>query len=80
MLTCIFTICALRTNIVLFSALFTLIFAFACAAGAFWNLAEGNTETGEKLTVVSAPQICQIEASRTVLIHNKRRAVHSLGP
>lgn len=49
-----FTICALRTNIVLFSALFTLIFAFACAAGAFWNLAEGNLESGQKLTVVSS--------------------------
>ena len=53
MLTTIFTVCALRTNVVLFSALFTLIFAFACAAGAFWNLAEGNVESGVNLTIVS---------------------------
>jgi len=55
MLTVIFAICSLRTNIVFFSALTTLIFAFGCAAGAFWNLALGNIESGEKLTIVSAP-------------------------
>ncbi len=47
MVTTIFTVCALRTNIVFFSALFTLIFAFGCGTGAFWNLAPG-----ERLTVV----------------------------
>ena len=55
MVTTIFCICALRTNVVLFSALFTLIFAFGCAAGGFWNFAQGNVVTGEKLTVVSLP-------------------------
>jgi len=53
MITTIFTICSLRTNIVFFSALFTLIFAFGCAAGAFWNLALGHAELGKKLTIVS---------------------------
>jgi len=54
MLTAIFTVCALRTNIVLFSALLTLIFSFGCGSGALWNLAEGNIELGEQLFVVSA--------------------------
>jgi hypothetical protein len=53
MVTTIFTVCSLRTNIVFFSALFTLIFSFACAAGAFWNLALGNIHAGERLTIVS---------------------------
>ncbi|KAK5277083.1 hypothetical protein LTR55_012549, partial [Exophiala xenobiotica] len=51
MLTTIFTLCALRTNIVFFCALFTLIFAFGCGTGAFWNLALGNVHAGERLTV-----------------------------
>ncbi|KAK4935550.1 hypothetical protein LTR10_023413 [Elasticomyces elasticus] len=53
MVTTVFTVCSLRTNIVFFSALFTLIFAFACAAGAFWNLALGNVHAGERLTVAA---------------------------
>jgi len=53
MVTTIFTICSLRTNIVFFSALFTLIFAFGCAAGAFWNLALGNVHAGERLTIAA---------------------------
>ncbi|KAK5401622.1 hypothetical protein LTR23_010908, partial [Exophiala sp. CCFEE 6169] len=44
-------VCALRTNIVFFSTLFTLIFFFACGAGAFWNLALGNVHAGQRLTV-----------------------------
>ncbi|KPI36018.1 Protein alcS [Cyphellophora attinorum] len=52
-LTVIFTICSLRTNIVFVSALTTLIVAFCCGAGAFWNLAEGNVEIGGKLVVAS---------------------------
>lgn len=48
-----FAFCALRTNVVFFSALFTLIFAFATGAGAFWNLAEGNDAMGAKLSVAS---------------------------
>ncbi|OAL34004.1 hypothetical protein AYO20_06652 [Fonsecaea nubica] len=53
MITTIFAICALRTNVVFFSALFTLIFAFGCAAGAFWHLALGNADTGNKLTIAA---------------------------
>ena len=53
MVTTIFCVCSLRTNIVFFSALFTLIFAFGSAAGAFWNIALGNADLGKKLTIVS---------------------------
>ncbi|KAK5259665.1 hypothetical protein LTR40_005533 [Exophiala xenobiotica] len=53
MVTTLFTVCALRTNIVFFCALFTLIFAFGCATGAFWNLALGNVQAGEKLTIAA---------------------------
>jgi hypothetical protein len=55
MVTTIFCICSLRTNVVFFSALFTLIFAFGSAAGAFWNIALGNADLGKKLTIVSLP-------------------------
>src|ERR1700709_285299 len=55
MVTTIFCICSLRTNVVFFSALFTLIFAFGSAAGAFWNIALGNADLGKRLTIVSLP-------------------------
>lgn len=35
----IFLICSLRTNIVFFVIFLTLVCAFACLAGAYWNLA-----------------------------------------
>lgn len=35
----IFLICSLRTNIVFFLIFFTLVCAFGCLAGAYWNLA-----------------------------------------
>jgi len=53
MLTTIFAICALRTNLVFFSALFTLIFAFGCAAGAFFKLALGDAAAGGKLVIAA---------------------------
>jgi len=53
MLTTIFCICSLRTNLVFFCALFTLIFAFGCAAGAFFNIALGNVAAGGKLTIAA---------------------------
>lgn len=56
MLTAIFTVCALRTNIIFVSALTTLLVAFCCGAGAFWNLALGNVALGGRLVVVSLPK------------------------
>lgn len=35
----IFLICSLRTNIVFFTIFLALVGAFACLAGAYWNLA-----------------------------------------
>jgi len=35
----VFLICSLRTNIVFFTIFFTLVCAFACLAGAYFNLA-----------------------------------------
>jgi hypothetical protein len=63
-LTVIFAICALRTNIVFVSALVTLVFAFCCGAGAFWSFAEGNIDKGKSLTVVRRSVL--IEISLTV--------------
>lgn len=71
MLTTIFAVCALRTNIILFSALFTLIFAFGSGAGALWNFAEGNVESGEKLFVVSASSRARSLEMSNLLISNQ---------
>ena len=38
----VYMICALRTNIVFFGIFLTLIPAFGCLAGAYWQLAQGN--------------------------------------
>ncbi|KAK5127783.1 hypothetical protein LTR85_004899 [Meristemomyces frigidus] len=40
----IYMICALRTNVVFVMIFATLIPAFACLAGAYWNLALGNSQ------------------------------------
>jgi len=41
----VYSICALRTNLILFLILFLLIPAFGCLTGAYFNLALGNTPT-----------------------------------
>ena len=38
----VYTICALRTNLILFLILFFLIPAFGCLAAAFWFIGQGN--------------------------------------
>lgn len=53
LLTCIYLVCSLRTNICLFSALFLLIITFSLIAGSYFQLANGSTELAEKLQVVS---------------------------
>ncbi len=58
----IFLICSLRTNIVFFVIFLSLVLAFSCLAGAYWNAAlayENPTNTAAamratKLTVVSS--------------------------
>lgn len=45
LLTFIFLICSLRTNIVFFLMFLCLVPAFCCMAGTFWKIAEGTPAT-----------------------------------
>jgi len=45
----VFLICSVRTNLVFFLIFFSLVPAFSCLAGAYWQLALGNTATAVKL-------------------------------
>ena len=54
MVSFIFMICALRVNVVLFSALFFLVIAFGTLAGTYFHLALGNVVIAGKLQIVSA--------------------------
>lgn len=45
----IYLICSLRTNIVFFIIFLTLVIAFTCLAGAYWNLNLGNVALAGRL-------------------------------
>lgn len=47
----IYMICALRTNIVFVGIFAGLVPAFGCLAGAYWQLAQGNTSTAGTLLI-----------------------------
>ncbi|KAK3705607.1 hypothetical protein LTR37_013215 [Vermiconidia calcicola] len=47
----VYSICALRTNLVLFLILFLLVPAFCCLAAAYWNLALGKTLAAHHCTI-----------------------------
>nr|DAA06462.1 TPA_inf: GPR1/FUN34/YaaH-class plasma membrane protein [Aspergillus terreus] len=51
-LTFVYLICSIRTNICLFAALLLLVITFGCTAGSFFQLALGNEELGARLQVV----------------------------
>ncbi|RDW68736.1 putative plasma membrane ammonium transporter (Ato3) [Aspergillus mulundensis] len=51
LLTFIYLICSIRTNVCLFSALFLLVITFALVAAAFFQMANGAHELAEKLLV-----------------------------
>ncbi|GES66280.1 plasma membrane ammonium transporter [Aspergillus terreus] len=51
-LTFVYLICSVRTNICLFAALLLLVITFGCTAGSFFQLALGNEELGARLQVV----------------------------
>lgn len=53
MITTVYTICALRTNLVLFSALLLLVVTFGLFAGSYFENALGNTDLGGSLGKVS---------------------------
>ena len=62
----IFLICSLRTNIVFFTIFLTLVLAFCCLAGAYFNLALfyenemniGASVTASRLVVVRYITLC----------------------
>ena len=54
MLSALFMICALRTNIVFVIVLALLTCGLCCGAGAFWHFAEGELEKGANLVIVSS--------------------------
>ncbi|KAF2774475.1 hypothetical protein EJ03DRAFT_340597 [Teratosphaeria nubilosa] len=49
----IYMICALRTNVVFFIIFLTLVPAFACLAGAYWHIGQGNTALADTLTITA---------------------------
>ncbi|RHZ61828.1 putative plasma membrane ammonium transporter (Ato3) [Aspergillus thermomutatus] len=50
-LTFIYLICSIRTNVCLFSALFLLVITFGLFAGTFFSVSAGNLQLAEKLQV-----------------------------
>ena len=60
-----FLVCSLRTNVVFFLIFLTLVFAFSCLAGAYFNLAlfyENNMNLSASVT-----------ASRLVVVRHKNQ-------
>ncbi|KAL4922070.1 GPR1/FUN34/yaaH family-domain-containing protein [Aspergillus aurantiobrunneus] len=53
LLTFIYLICSIRTNMCLFAALFLLVITFALIAGSFFQMANGATELAHKLQVAA---------------------------
>lgn len=51
-LTFVYLICSIRTNICLFSALFLLVITFALTAATFFQVALGNAENAARLQLV----------------------------
>ena len=49
----IYMICSIRTNLVFFGIFLTLVPAFGCLAGAFWQTANGNVALAGKLQVTA---------------------------
>lgn len=52
----IYLICSLRTNIVFFIIFLTLVIAFACLAGAYWN------PNLDKVALAGRPRLQQARA------------------
>jgi uncharacterized protein len=47
----VYLVCSLRTNMCFFMIFFTLVLAFACLAGAYWQTVNGNAATAAKLQI-----------------------------
>lgn len=48
-----FTICALRTNVIFFSSFITLTLLFATLTGSYWNAAIGSNELAKQQQFVA---------------------------
>lgn len=53
LLTFFFFLASLRTNVAFVTILFTLTIGFEALAGAYWQLANGNTQLAHRLQIVS---------------------------
>ena len=49
----IFLICALRTNLIFIAIFFGLMMTFVVLTGSYWHLAQGNFDLAQKLQVAS---------------------------
>jgi succinate-acetate transporter protein len=47
----VYLVCSLRTNVCFFMIFFTLVLAFACLAGSYWQAVNGNAAMSHKLQV-----------------------------
>lgn len=52
-LTTMFVICALRTNVIFFYMFFLLVIVELLLSASYWVIAEGRGQTGQSLQVVS---------------------------
>lgn len=59
----IFLICSLRTNIVFFVIFLTLVGAFACLAGAYWNLALAYENAANVSAAMKATKLVKVSTS-----------------
>lgn len=78
LLTFIYLICSIRTNMCLFTALFLLVITFCLVAGAFFQTANGAHALAEKLLVVSHHH--KIEKEAKANIWASRPAARSISP
>ena len=59
----IFLICSLRTNIVFFVIFLTLVGAFGCLAGAYWNLALAYENAANVSAAMKATKLVKVSTS-----------------
>ena len=65
----IFTLCAIRTNIVLVVALFIVTIAFGLVAGVYWETALGHMEHAHQLTMVRLQCFDILTSTRKIFVH-----------
>lgn len=68
-LSTLYTLASIRTNIVLVFTFFNIAMAFIMLMAAYWVLGEGNMAAGGKLTIVSRPSR-RLNAGRAAIYTN----------